>query len=46
MGALSLSSITTLLTFLNINSNLQSAVTGGILLLALVLKLFNRKQVK
>lgn len=46
VGALSLSSITTLLTFLSINSNLQSAVTGGILLLALAFKLLSGKRGK
>jgi len=46
IGALSLSCITTLLTFMNISSNLQSAVMGAILMLALTIKLLSRKRVK
>jgi len=46
IGALSLSGITTLLTFMNVNSNLQSAVMGVILMLALTIKLLSRKLVK
>lgn len=45
IGALALSSITTLMTFLDVNSNLQSAVTGCILIVALAFKLLNRKRV-
>ena len=44
IGALAISSISVLLTFLNIDSNLQSAVTGLILIGALAIKLFGHKK--
>lgn len=46
IGALSLSNITTLLTFLSVNSNLQSAVTGAILLATLAFKSLSKRRVK
>ncbi|MBI9104446.1 MAG: ATP-binding cassette domain-containing protein [Spirochaetales bacterium] len=42
-GALAISSISALLTFLKINSNLQTAVTGFILIAALAIKLVIKK---
>jgi ribose transport system ATP-binding protein len=44
-AALGISSISFLLTFLGIDSNLQSAVTGFILIIALALKLISSKMV-
>ncbi len=43
-GALAISSISALLTFLSVDSNLQSAVTGLILIAALAIKLISRKR--
>ncbi|MDC7226822.1 MAG: ATP-binding cassette domain-containing protein [Spirochaetales bacterium] len=42
-GALAISSISAMLTFLKINSNLQTAVTGFILIAALAIKLVTKK---
>ncbi len=44
IGALAISSISVLLTFLNINSNLQSMVTGLILIGALAIKLLSHRK--
>jgi ribose/xylose/arabinose/galactoside ABC-type transport system permease subunit len=44
-AALGISSISFFLTFLGIDSNLQSAVTGFILIIALALKLISSKMV-
>ena len=44
LGALAISSISVLLTFLNIDSNLQSAVTGLILIGALAIKLVSHRK--
>lgn len=43
-GALAISSISVLLTFLSVDSNLQSMVTGLILIGALAIKLLNRRK--
>lgn len=43
-GALAISSISVLLTFLSVDSNLQSAVTGLILIGALAIKLVSRRK--
>lgn len=47
-GGIAMSLITTLLTFLKVGSNYQTAVTGLVLILVLVIKLFtaNRKEVR
>jgi len=45
-GALSLSLVSSLLTFMSVDSNYQTAVIGCILILALAVKLFTRKKVR